>query len=330
MTELKKKKPAQIPSPNRLLITTVPLLGTACLITSIPMPVFAGPVRCCVTATGCSCCASPPPLANARIFDFAWDGSLRARATWASARLTAGIALLAFAIWSWSSFGNAWIYFAQLTQWGLTFTFVYLILAGLAGLGPTAPAPCGTGRRGTCGGRMRGCATASAPQLLATAFTFEVAIVILSWATFTELDTVGLGSFIVKHSVPLVFCILDVGLGRVPIRALDIVSPLVNYVLYTTIAGIYSVSEGKGPYEYLYTRSAGETVAAVFVALAVILLAFGVLFVVTAARERGIARAAHVPAARAAALPAATADAHVGGADAAISGAALPVVPGAP
>lgn len=123
------------------------------------------------------------------------------------------------------------------------------------------------------------------PALLATAFSFGVAVTVLAWAAFSEFETTSLGSFIVKH-VQIAPLIVDLAVGRVPIAWKDVSSPLVNYVLYIAVAGIYSVSAGRSPYSSLDFKG-GETAAAVFVCLGFILIGFCALKLLSDARDRG-------------------------------------------
>ncbi len=64
-----------------------------------------GCLRACASTTGCNCAETTHALAFAHLFDCALDGSLRARTALAYTRLAFGVALLAFAIWSWSGAG---------------------------------------------------------------------------------------------------------------------------------------------------------------------------------------------------------------------------------
>jgi hypothetical protein len=247
--------------------------------------------RACVAATGIWCCCrnNSTPRAAATTFDFAWSPSLRARTTLAAVRLSYGIILLAYTIWSWVFTTSDSLSFfricAQFTTWGLVLTVVFFIFAGVAGL--SAPR---SGSAAQSCGRARGCAASSAPGLFATAFSFEVSITILAWALFAEFDTGSLGIFIVNHSqiLPL---IIDLGGSRITIGWQHIAAPLIVFAAYVAVAGIYSISAQRGPYDAL-SFTDPTTAAAVFITLGAILVAFLFLKFLSDARDRGRASAA--------------------------------------
>ncbi len=261
-------------------LAVAPLQSTKCV---------CCPARACVAATfGCCCENNATPCAAATTFDFAWSPSLRARTTLAAVRLSYGIILLAYTIWSWVFTTSDSLSFfricAQLTTWGLVLTFVFFSFSGIAGL--SAPR---SGSAAQSCGRARGCAAFSAPALFATAFSFEVTITILAWALFAEFDTGSLGIFIMNH-IQILPLIVDLGVSRITIGWQHVASPLIVFAIYIAVAGIYSVSAQRGPYDAL-SFTDPTTAAAVFVALAAILVAFLLLKFLSDARDRGRASA---------------------------------------
>ena len=112
----------------------------------------------------------------------------------------------------------------------------------------------------------------------------------LAWALFGEFETGSLGIFIVNH-IQLLPLIVDLGVSRITVRWRHMASPLVNYVLYIAVAGIYSVSAQRGPYDALTFSDAGTTTAAIFIALGAIIVSFFVLKILSDARDRGVASA---------------------------------------
>ena len=151
---------------------------------------------------------------------------------------------------------------------------------------PEAPArafdPGGHGRRL----RLLVCA------LWPTAFCLAAVATVLFWsgaATAGDARDFRLGSSIVKHAVVLVLLAVDAAAGRLPCAAAHLASPLVAAALYLCAAGAYTLAtRGRGPYPWLDFRS-GRTAATIGAGLAVLLVAFALLFAATRARDRAAA-----------------------------------------
>lgn len=125
--------------------------------------------------------------------------------------------------------------------------------------------------------------------LFVTALCFEVTITILAWSTFDVASISGpsLGSFITKHSLVLIFLLADFSVARLPAPAHTIVWPFSLFLIYVFAAGMYTISIGKTPYNQL-NGNAGAIVGGIFIALAIILGTFIILFFATRLRTKVI------------------------------------------
>jgi hypothetical protein len=221
------------------------------------------------------------------ILGFAWDNYNRAFDVLAICRLACGIGVTAFAIWSWvdlshsqdfgdeqGDFGRTAI---QMTDWGLTLVFSYFLAAGLGAFLVK------NSKAGIC----RDFAIYSSLVLFVTSLCFETVITILSWASFNveSLSGPSLGSFITKHAVMLLLLLIDLSVSRYPTPIHTISWPIGLYCVYVFAAGMYAIGEGKGPYEMLDGK-AGDTVGAVFIGLAIILITFLTLYYISMLKNR--------------------------------------------
>ena len=132
----------------------------------------------------------------------------------------------------------------------------------------------------------------SVAVLLAMSFSFEAAICILAWSTgdIASLQGASLGSFIVAHMQWLALA-ADVAVGRVPVPAVNVVWPITLFAIYVFAGGMYAVAQGRAPYAQLNGHPS-RTIAAVFIALAIILCSYALLWAVVRVRENAVARRA--------------------------------------
>lgn len=226
----------------------------------------------CACSKSCEACSNQDP----KFLAYAWTNDNRAFVALALCRLVCGLGVTAFAIWSWideDEFGRAAI---QITNWGLTLVFSYFLAAGLGAWPAKSKA-----------GPFRDFAIYSSIVLYVTSLCFETIITILSWAAFNVASLSGpsLGSFITKHAVLLLLLLLDLSVSRYPTPIHTLAWPLGLYLVYVFAAGMYAIGEGVGPYEMLDGK-AGDTVAAVFIGVAILLATFFVLFYISRAKTR--------------------------------------------
>ena len=83
----------------------------------------------------------------------------------------------------------------------------------------------------------------------------------------------------------LLLLLLDLAVSRYPTPIHTLAWPLGLYLVYVFAAGMYAIGEGVGPYEMLDGK-AGDTVAAVFIGVAILLVTFFVLFYISRAKTR--------------------------------------------
>jgi hypothetical protein len=140
--------------------------------------------------------------------------------------------------------------------------------------------------------------------LFVTALCFEAPITILSWSAYDVASISGpsLSSFIVAHAVIMLFLLMDLSVSRLPAPLHAIFWPIGLYCIYVFAAGMYAVSTGHGPYERL-DDSAGDTVAAIFIGLGIIIATFILLVGCTRLRAHAIRKRAATAASSAAAAP---------------------------
>ena len=249
----------------------------------------------CRTRNCCFHCRNQDPQA----LGFAWSAvghERRDLLILGFTRFLFGVGVLAFSIWSWAyqpiDAPESADFAILLTSWGLTLTFSYFLAAGLGAYPATKAAP----------GHIRDASVYSSMVLFVTAICFEVPITILSWSAYDVASISGpsLSSCIVAHAVVTLFLLVDFCVSRLPAPLHSIFWPIGLYVIYVFAAGMYAVSTGHGPYEQL-NDSAGETVAAIFIALGIIIATFILLVGATRIRTHIINRRAAAAASTAAA-----------------------------
>jgi hypothetical protein len=240
----------------------------------------------CNRYCSCTSCSNQDP----QYLGYAWSNDPNAIKYLAIARLLCGLGVTAFAIWSWvdlshsedfengteNDFGLTAI---QITNWGVTLVFSYFLAASL-GVWPALKSSPGT---------IRDISIYSSIALFVTSLCFEMVITILSWTAFNVSSLIGpsLGSFITKHAVLLLLLLIDLSVSRLPTPLHTLAWPVGLYLIYVFAAGMYAIGEGKGPYEMLNGK-AGETVGAVFIAFAIILITFVALFYITKVKTRSM------------------------------------------
>jgi len=233
----------------------------------------------CNRYCSCTSCSNQDP----QYLGYAWSNDPKFIIYLAIERLLCGLGVTAFAIWSWvdlshsedfengtkSDFGLTAI---QITNWGVTLVFSYFLIASLGVWSAMKSSP----------GTIRDIAIYSSIALFVTSLCFEMVITILSWAAFnvSSLSGPSLGSFITKHAVLLLLLLIDLSVSRLPTPLHTLVWPVGLYLIYVFAAGMYAIGEGKGPYEILNGK-AGESVGAVFIGLAIILITFVALFFIS-------------------------------------------------
>ena len=263
------------------------------------------------SSCACSRCAGPcaalnVPLPHISCLEYAWTRpatpALLARdsSCLAAARIIYGAALLAFTIWSWATLsepadfsdgqGNFGRTAMQLTTWGVVLCILFFLSAGVAlracaWLGTSAAVSAGAPLRIVRSARAGDALLSIVAALFVTAFTFEAAITILAWATFSS--SPSLGSFIVTH-IQFAPLLLDVAIGRMPAPWAACVWPLSLFAVYVFGCGMYAIAAGRTPYPRLDNRT-GDAVAAIFISLFIIALFFAILHGATVLRERAIA-----------------------------------------
>ena len=83
----------------------------------------------------------------------------------------------------------------------------------------------------------------------------------------------------------LLLLLIDLSVSRYPTPIHTILWPIGLYCVYVFAAGMYAIGEGKGPYEMLDGK-AGDTVGAVFIGLAIILITFLTLYYISMLKNR--------------------------------------------
>jgi hypothetical protein len=107
------------------------------------------------------------------------------------------------------------------------------------------------------------------------------------WSTSTDSQILASGN-IPAHLI-FVALIFHLFLYHIPVSPFGWIPPIFTGLLYCLVTGIYTLgNNGEGPYEpesTVMNWQNGLTAAAIFIALAVIILSFWALFAITAARD---------------------------------------------
>ena len=229
-----------------------------------------------------------PPHSDLEIETVFPRGSQRELVT-ISLTLIATLAYLGFTLWYWFQSemtpASFWLQIALLTNWGLLLCIVLGSLTSYICMQQHF-----TKRYSTAADPWweKSFRISNNVHMWPTVFTLQAVILIGFYSTSSTSTILESGNIPAHLTFP--FLCIHLFFYRIPVQPAGFLPPIVTGIIYCIVAGIYTLSNGGvGSYEpesQAMNFQNGTTPAVIFIALAVILVFFSILYLVTKWRDK--------------------------------------------